>query len=204
MGYDVDVLIQNIRTLCAKQNISLAQFWSEVFGVQKNFTNFRHYPPKMDDIQKMANYFHVSPLTLTHTVIDPPMRINGETVVENFKKLCDEHNLTMRAASQNIFGLRKNFSQWRWTAPPIDTVQQIADYFHIPIEDLIGQSLETPISRSEPQDKPVQTEEQNGLEAPDLKILFRNASNLTDDNLKMLNDMVSFLLDKQKKQNNDH
>lgn len=199
MDYDVNVLIQNIRTLCAKQNISLAQFWSEVFGVQKNFTNFRHYPPKMEDVQKMANYLHVSPLTLTHTVIDPPIRINGETVVENFKKLCDEHNLTMRAASQNIFGLRKNFSQWRWTAPPIDTIQQIADYFHVPIEELIGQPIETPVSYPTPQDKPAQSEKPTESETSDLKILFRNAHDLSEDNLKILNEMASFLLNKQKK-----
>lgn len=203
MDYDVNVLIQNIRTLCAKQNISLAQFWSEVFGVQKNFTNFRHYPPKMEDVQRMANYFHVSPLTLTHTVIDPPMRINGETVVENFKKLCDEHNLTMRAASQNIFGLRKNFSQWRWTAPSIDTIQQIADYFHVPIEELIGQPVEPPALSSDPQNKPAEPEQQDKSESSNLKILFRNAPDLTEDNLNTINDMVSFLLNKQKKQNND-
>lgn len=204
MDYDVDVLIQNIKTLCKKQSISLAQLWHDIFGVQKNISQFSEYPLKENEIEKVAEYFNVSVTTLTQTIIDPPVYIDGEKLTFNFKRLCKEHQINLRDATQQIFNGRKNIYQWKFAPPNIYAVQQIADYFHVPIEDLIGQPLETPAPNPAPQNKSTQSEESTESETSDLKILFRNAHDLSEDNLKTLNEMASFLLDKQKKQNNDH
>lgn len=204
MDYDVDVLIQNIKTLCKKQSISLAQLWHDIFGVQKNISQFSEYPLKENEIEKVAEYFNVSVTTLTQTIIDPPVYIDGEKLTFNFKRLCKEHQINLRDATQQIFNGRKNIYQWKFAPPNIYAVQQIADYFHVPIEDLIGQPLETPAPNPAQQNKSTQSKESTESETSDLKILFRNAHDLSEDNLKTLNEMASFLLNKQKKQNNDH
>ena len=74
----------------------------------------------------------------------------------------------------------------------------------MPIEELIGQPAEPSTPASTPQNKPIESEKQDKSGSSNLKILFRNAPDLTEDNLNTINDMVSFLLDKQKKQNNDN
>ena len=204
MDYDVNVLIQNIKTLCKKQSISLAQLWHDIFGVQKNISQFSEYPLKENEIEKVAEYFNVSVTTLTQTIIDPPVYIDGEKLTFNFKRLCKEHQINLRDATQQIFNGRKNIYQWKFAPPNIYAVQQIADYFHVPIEELIGQPAEPSTPASTPQNKPIESEKQDKSGSSNLKILFRNAPDLTEDNLNTINDMVSFLLDKQKKQNNDH
>ena len=137
-------------------------------------------------------------------MIDPPVYIDGEKLTFNFKRLCKEHQINLRDATQQIFNGRKNIYQWKFAPPNIYAVQQIADYFHVPIEELIGQPVESPIPSSTSQNKSTEPEQQDKSGSSNLKILFRNASDLTEDNLNTINDMVSFLLDKQKKQNNDH
>jgi len=203
MDYDVDVLVQNIKTLCKQQNITLAKLWNDVFGVQKIISHFKYYPPKFDELKKIADYFHVSVPTLTQKIIEPQIDVDGSLFVDNFKSLCEKEKLSLGDACQQIFNGRKNIYRWRYTPPSIYTIQQIADYFHAPIEELIGQPVEPPALSSDPQNKPAEPEQQDKSESSNLKILFRNAPDLTEDNLNTINDMVSFLLNKQKKQNND-
>ena len=197
MDYNVDVLIQNIKTLCTNNDIPIAQFWNDIFGVQKKFSRMHQYPPTNEELERIAKYFHVTVDALLYTKITPSPKINGEILLNNIRRLCNFHQTPISNLDMKIFGTRKNFYQWKYNPPSRQVIQQIADFFNVPIESLIEE---------QPNIKQIakQTTTPYLAETSDLKILFRNAPNLTADNLNTINDMVSFLLDKQKKQNNDH
>lgn len=192
---DPELVVQNIKTLCKQNKIAIPKMWADVFGIQKNIYRLKDHPLTAQELQQIADYFNITIDDLTQKQLGSTLQ-EAETFYKNFSYQCKIHNLPIRNADVTIFGHRKNMYQWQYTLPNKQIIEQIADYFHIPVEKLIAPQFYPEEIKEEIQDE---TEKQ-----PELKILFRNAPNLTTDNLNTINDMVSFLLDKQKKQNNDH
>ena len=191
MEYDANVLIQNIKTLCRMKGISLPTLWNDVFHVQKNLTRIKQSPMKWSEIEQIAQYFDQDPYTLVSQPIDFPQKIQGEVLLSNIHRLCDLNKIPFSTLDNRIWGTRKNLYQWRRNPPSVPVIQEVADFFHVPIESLIDEqpNIEQLIKTAARPKQP---------DSAQLQTLFRNAANLTPNDLNTVNDMVRFLLSQHK------
>lgn len=66
--------------------------------------------------------------------------MNKELMVNNIKELCKNKNMTITGL-EDILGFSQGLiGRWKDKSPSIDRIIDIADYFMVPIDDLIGRS----------------------------------------------------------------
>ena len=59
---------------------------------------------------------------------------------EKLKKVCDEKGVSMYAV-ENATGMSKGSSaKWKTSSPKTETLEKIADYFHVSVDYLLGRT----------------------------------------------------------------
>lgn len=64
-------------------------------------------------------------------------------LVENIRALCSSRNTTLIGLEREIGLGRGTLRNWDTYSPSIDKVQKVANYFHVPIGYLVGESSST-------------------------------------------------------------
>lgn len=66
--------------------------------------------------------------------------MDNEIVVSSIKRLCKSNNITVGELEKTI-GLSQGLvSKWLKTTPSLDKIIDIADYFHVPLDEVIGRN----------------------------------------------------------------
>lgn len=60
---------------------------------------------------------------------------------EQLKKICQEHNTTVYAVEKATGASKGSFIKWRTSSPSVDKIIEIADYFGVPMDYLIGRDI---------------------------------------------------------------
>lgn len=64
--------------------------------------------------------------------------MNNQILVNNIKKLCKENNVTISVLERELFMSPGLISRWTKNMPALDRVIEIANYFNVPLDTLIG------------------------------------------------------------------
>ncbi|POO87856.1 helix-turn-helix transcriptional regulator [Clostridium sp. 3-3] len=67
--------------------------------------------------------------------------MNNETIVNSIKILCKKNNITASQLEKEIGLSQGLISKWQKTVPSLDKVIDIADYFHVSLDDVIGRDV---------------------------------------------------------------
>ena len=64
--------------------------------------------------------------------------MNNSKIVESIKKLCKDHNIAVSQLEKEIRLSQGLVSKWMNTTPSLDKIVDIADYFHVSIDEVVG------------------------------------------------------------------
>lgn len=64
--------------------------------------------------------------------------MNNQILVNNIKKLCKENNVTISVLERELFMSPGLISRWTKNMPALDRVIEIANYFNVSLDTLIG------------------------------------------------------------------
>lgn len=68
--------------------------------------------------------------------------MNNLTIVNNIKKLCQEHNISVSQLEKDLYMSPGLISRWNKNMPTLDRVVDIADYFGVPLDAIAGNNQE--------------------------------------------------------------
>lgn len=63
--------------------------------------------------------------------------------LKNIKRLCDEHDISFWALERSTGIGNGVIAKWEGKSPRIDTLQKVADYFGVTVDDLLAQEKDT-------------------------------------------------------------
>lgn len=69
--------------------------------------------------------------------------MNKELMVNNIKELCKNRNMTVTGLEEVLGFSQGLIGRWKDKSPSIDRIVDIADYFNVQIDDIIGRSMQT-------------------------------------------------------------
>lgn len=64
--------------------------------------------------------------------------MNNLTLVNNIKKLCKDNNVSISTLEQDLNLSPGLISRWVKSTPAFDKILEIANYFHVSLDDLVG------------------------------------------------------------------
>lgn len=64
--------------------------------------------------------------------------MDNKILVSNIKKLCSDNNISISTLEKEMFMSPGLISRWAKNTPAIDRVAEIANYFHVTLDTLIG------------------------------------------------------------------
>lgn len=64
--------------------------------------------------------------------------MNKETVVNSIRELCKNHNITPTKLEEDLGFSQGLISRWKDKNPTLDRIIDIADYFHVTVDEVIG------------------------------------------------------------------
>ena len=65
-------------------------------------------------------------------------KMNNEKIVNSIKKLCKKHNITANQLECEVGLSQGLISRWLKTTPSLDKIINIADYFNVSLDEVIG------------------------------------------------------------------
>ena len=66
--------------------------------------------------------------------------MNNENIVKSIKNLCKENNITIGQLEKKV-GLSQGLvSKWKDKTPSLDKIVDIADYFNVTLDEVIGRT----------------------------------------------------------------
>lgn len=69
--------------------------------------------------------------------------MDNKTIVDSIKKICKNNSITVSQLEKEI-GLSQGLvSKWMNTTPSLDKIVDIADYFHVSIDEVVGYKINT-------------------------------------------------------------
>ena len=75
--------------------------------------------------------------------------MNNEKIINSIKALCSKYEITMGQLEKSV-GLSQGLvSKWKDKTPSLDKIIDIADYFNVPLDEVIGRELKTKKDPSE-------------------------------------------------------
>lgn len=78
--------------------------------------------------------------------------MNNEELIKSIKTLCKSHNIAISQLESKLnfsYGL---VSRWSKSSPSLDKIVDIADYFHVTVDELIGRNIYKPTGTANPSD----------------------------------------------------
>ena len=66
--------------------------------------------------------------------------INNELIVSSIKRLCKDNNITVNQLEKEIGMSQGLVSKWKDKIPSLDKIIDIADYFHVTLDELVGRN----------------------------------------------------------------
>lgn len=66
--------------------------------------------------------------------------MNNKLIVDSIKKLCKDHNITANQLESKIGLSQGLISRWLKTTPSLDKIIDIADYFHVSLDEVVGRN----------------------------------------------------------------
>lgn len=64
--------------------------------------------------------------------------MNNQTLVNNIKKLCKDNNISTSMLEKELLMSPGLISRWSKNMPTLDRVMEIANFFHVSLDELIG------------------------------------------------------------------
>lgn len=65
-------------------------------------------------------------------------KMNNEAIIESIKNLCKSKNITASQLEKEVGLSQGLISKWQKTMPSLDKIIDIADYFHVSTDEVIG------------------------------------------------------------------
>ena len=69
--------------------------------------------------------------------------MNNEAIVTSIKKLCKNNNITVTQLEKEVGMSQGLVSKWKDKVPSLDKIIDIADYFHVTIDEVVGRNQNT-------------------------------------------------------------
>lgn len=66
--------------------------------------------------------------------------INNELIVSSIKRLCKDNNITVNQLEKEIGMSQGLVSKWKDKIPSLDKIIDIADYFHVTLDEVVGRN----------------------------------------------------------------
>lgn len=64
--------------------------------------------------------------------------MDNMSILDQIKSLCKEHDMTVSVLESNLHLPKNTIYQWRTRTPGVDRLVEIADYFNVSIDYLLG------------------------------------------------------------------
>lgn len=156
----------NFKRLCKERGISASSALNDL-GISQGMPSAwkRGVSPRVDTIERMANYIGVSPAELLDESTDgknlisksplPPQ--NQKRFKENFVRLCNKKGVSPTKAVTSIGLSESVYSNWtEKTVPRRATLLKLAEYFDCTVDDLLadGAEIKKPPAKAEGEEPP--------------------------------------------------
>ena len=69
--------------------------------------------------------------------------MDNELIVSSIKQLCKSNNITVTQLEKEVRMSQGLISKWKDKTPSLDKIIDIADYFHIPLDEVVGRDINT-------------------------------------------------------------
>lgn len=66
--------------------------------------------------------------------------MNNETMVSSIKQLCKDNNMTVAQLEKEVGMSQGLVSKWKDKVPSLDKIIDIADYFHVSLDEVVGRN----------------------------------------------------------------
>lgn len=67
--------------------------------------------------------------------------MDNEIIVKSIKELCKKHGITANQLESNVGLSQGLISRWLKTTPSLDKIIDIADYFHVTLDEVVGRNI---------------------------------------------------------------
>ena len=67
--------------------------------------------------------------------------MDNELMVKSIKELCKNNNITVSQLESELKFSPSLISRWKDKTPSIDKIVDIADYFHVTLDEVVGRTL---------------------------------------------------------------
>lgn len=67
--------------------------------------------------------------------------MNNETIVSSIKQLCKDNNMTVTQLEKEVGMSQGLVSKWKDKVPSLDKIIDIADYFHVTLDEVVGRKV---------------------------------------------------------------
>ncbi len=67
--------------------------------------------------------------------------MDNNKIVNNIKTLCRENHVSISQLEQDLYMSSGLISRWRKNVPTLDRIVDIANYFHVPVDAILGSSV---------------------------------------------------------------
>ena len=64
--------------------------------------------------------------------------MNNERMIETIRELCKKNNITPTKLEEELGFSQGLISRWKDKTPNIDRIIDIADYFHVSLDEVVG------------------------------------------------------------------
>lgn len=104
-------------------------------------------------------------------------------MVNEIQRLCQERNISLNKLEKDLGFSKSSIARWDINKPAVDKVQKVADFFHVSIEYLRGET-NVPFPALEMGREELMA--RNRQTNPKIKIILRDLEDLSDDSLNLV------------------
>lgn len=66
--------------------------------------------------------------------------MNNEIMINSIRELCKKHNITVTKLEEQLGFSQGLISRWKDKTPSLDKIVDIADYFHVSLDEVVGRN----------------------------------------------------------------